>query len=83
MSKKSNKDNYNEKNKIFELLSSVVGIQNVSDNPVVLASYAFDSSSVPSALPGYVVLPRTNMKVKAILEIANGKKKPFATMYLF
>lgn len=63
-------------NELCDQLEAVVGKGNVSQDPVVLASYAFDSSPVPPAFPDFVVLPHNHEQVQEIIKIANGLKIP-------
>jgi glycolate oxidase len=67
---------------VYQALEDVVGPENISADPVILASYLWKGRSAVNtgkALPGYeaVVLPENTAQVQAIVKICNRQKLKF------
>jgi len=57
-------------------LSEVVGVENFSDAPEQLQSYATDLSYSPAGVPNYVVRPADSEEVSAVVKFCNDKSIP-------
>ncbi|NMC06488.1 MAG: FAD-binding oxidoreductase [Candidatus Lokiarchaeota archaeon] len=58
------------------VLAGIVGVTNVSTEPLVLCSYAEDASPFEGKLPGIVVRPQSTAEVQAIMAFAAKHKVP-------
>jgi len=54
----------------------IVGSDNVSDDPILLETYAKDHSFIPKRSPLLVVFPRSRQQVQEIVKLANDVKIP-------
>jgi FAD/FMN-containing dehydrogenase len=57
-------------------LVSIVGQENVLDDPAILQAYAGDRSFAPARKPNWVVRPRNTNDVQALVKWANTSKTP-------
>ena len=64
------------KDRIYNLLESIVGTGNVSNEPYTLECYACDSTTNPPSLPNYVVVATTVEQIQALVHLANKEKMP-------
>lgn len=64
------------KDRIYNLLESIVGPGNVSSEPYTLECYACDSTTNPHSLPNYVVIATTVEQIQALVHLANKEKMP-------
>ncbi|MCJ7604599.1 MAG: FAD-binding oxidoreductase [Dehalococcoidales bacterium] len=61
-------------------LRDVIGANKVKDDALVLATYSYDASPVPSRKPGFIVLPEGKEDVIETLKLANKYKIPVTVM---
>ncbi|MFH1775234.1 MAG: FAD-binding oxidoreductase [Chloroflexota bacterium] len=59
------------KDTVLEGLVAVVGKDNVTTSPEVIASYAQDQSFTPASRPHYAVFPESTAQVQEIVKLAN------------
>jgi FAD/FMN-containing dehydrogenase len=57
-------------------LVAIVGVENFSDDPKALESYAKDFSLQPAGMPDYAVKPKDTEEVKKIIQVANDHSLP-------
>jgi FAD/FMN-containing dehydrogenase len=57
-------------------VASIVGADNISNEPKRLGAYARDYSVVPARMPGYVVRPQNVEDIQKIIKLANKNKIP-------
>jgi len=69
-------------NELKNALFSIFPGDRVSDDPVVLASYAADSATLPgnATAPQCVVMPKTNDEILHLIQVASRQKVPITTM---
>jgi hypothetical protein len=57
-------------------LVAIVGVENFSDDPKALESYAKDFSFQPAGVPEYAVKPKDTEEVQKIIQVANDHSLP-------
>lgn len=57
-------------------LEEIVGVENFSDNPKALESYANDFSLQPAGVPDYAVKPKDTQEVQKVIKLANEHSLP-------
>lgn len=65
---------------IYDALVSILGVENVSDDPSIMHAYSRDwmpASTINPNPPALVALPSTAEEVQAIIKLANRLKFPF------
>ena len=62
---------------IAQSLKNIVGANNVLEQRVDLALYAYDGEALDRAMPDLVVLPGNTTEVQAVVKAANQHKIPF------
>jgi len=65
---------------IYEALTSILGLENVSDDPSVMLAYSRDwmpESTINPNPPAFVALPSTTKEVQAIVKLSNRFTFPF------
>ncbi|MCX6010757.1 MAG: FAD-binding oxidoreductase [Chloroflexi bacterium] len=57
-------------------LEEIVGVENFSDDPKALESYANDFSLQPAGVPDYAVKPKDTQEVQKVIKLANEHSLP-------
>jgi FAD/FMN-containing dehydrogenase len=57
-------------------LVAIVGVENFSDDPKALESYAKDFSLQPAGVPDYAVKPKDTQEVQKVIQVANDHSLP-------
>jgi len=66
----------NTKSELYNILASISGSNNVTEEPADLISYSMDSSPEPARIPKIVVRPGSTDEISQILRIANRHRYP-------
>jgi len=62
----------------YRIIEDIVGPENISDDPAVLAAYHRSGAMPPSYPPAAVVMPKTTEEVSAIVKVCNRYKIRFS-----